>query len=113
MKAFNYAEDDVILEMEKTGEPFNCISAALKLMKKKSLDYNGTEDLSQIDLTKYNPFGIKSHVHMLNLKIQRLISLTNQEGTPQFESIEDSVIDLFNYVVMTMMYLKKVAEQND
>lgn len=62
---------------------------AAKVSAKKQKDYGLFK--------KYFPFGEKSAVQMLHLKVQRLINLLNRQGRPSNESKRQNVIDLMNY----------------
>lgn len=62
---------------------------------KKGQDYN-----SGVALSDYFPLGHASYFQMLHLKtlrIRSLLELTDKGGTPNFEGIEDTVLDLINY----------------
>ena len=77
------------------------IEPALKLVEKKHEDYN-----SGVQLEMYFPFADASYVHMLNTKTLRLIASVHNPKR-NFESVEDSVLDLVNYAVFYLDYLKK------
>jgi hypothetical protein len=79
-----------------------CIQVA-ELVTKKGDDYNqGT-----VQLGDYFPFGDKSYVHMLHLKVLRLVSLVEKQGTPNYDSVDDTAQDLLAYVVFYLEYLEK------
>ena len=68
---------------------------AIALKEKKSKDYQGglwTEE-------DYFPFGHESYLHMIHTKYLRIRSVAEQENT-NFESLEDSLIDMINYCAM-------------
>ena len=68
---------------------------AIALKEKKSKDYQGglwTEE-------DYFPFGHESYLHMIHTKYLRIRSVAEQEDT-NFESLEDSLIDMINYCAM-------------
>ena len=68
---------------------------AITLKEKKSKDYQGglwTEE-------DYSPFGHESYLHMIHTKYLRIRSVAEQENT-NFESLEDSLIDMINYCAM-------------
>lgn len=76
-----------------------------KLRAKKGNDYN-----SSIQLTDYFPFGHQSYVQMIYLKALRLVSLTeliSSGKTPNFEGLEDTVLDLLNYATFYAEWLKR------
>jgi hypothetical protein len=68
---------------------------AAELKELKSKDYQG----GQFSEEDYFPFGHKSYIHMLHTKMLRIRSVAEQENT-NFESLEDSLIDLCNYAAM-------------
>lgn len=76
---------------------------ANKLMMMKARDYN-SETVSQDD---YFPFGLQSYMQMINMKTNRLMSLTVNKGTPNFESMRDSLLDLINYACMMYEHLEQ------
>ena len=68
---------------------------AIALKERKSADYQGgmwTEE-------DYFPFGHKSYLHMVHTKYLRIRSVAEQEDA-NFESLEDSLIDMINYCAM-------------
>jgi len=77
-------------------------AAALK--EAKSNDYQGSK-WSEED---YFPFGTQSYTHMLWTKMLRLRSVLEREGKEEinFESAEDTLIDMINYSAMFAAYLE-------
>lgn len=74
---------------------------AADLKELKSKDYQGglfTEE-------DYFPFGEQSYVHMLWTKMLRLRSVLEQDN-PNFESAEDTLLDMINYAAMMAAYLE-------
>ena len=69
---------------------------AIELKERKSKDYQG----SQFSETDYFPFGHHSYIHMLHTKMLRIRSVAEQEGSQNFESLTDSLIDMINYAAM-------------
>ena len=76
------------------------IKPAIDIAIKKHEDYN-----SSVKLEDYFPFGDASYVQMLYVKCLRLVSLVDNP-TPNFESTKDTVLDLINYAVFYLDYLK-------
>ena len=74
-------------------------AAALK--EKKSADYQGSKWTEE----DYFPFGETSYVHMLWTKMLRLRSVLEQDN-PNFESAEDTLLDMINYAAMMAAYLE-------
>ena len=74
---------------------YNVMKDAIALKERKSADYQGgmwTEE-------DYFPFGHKSYLHMVHTKYLRIRSVAEQEDA-NFESLEDSLIDMINYCAM-------------
>lgn len=81
--------------MNEISDAFQ-VAAALRKSKKK--DYGGLEG--------YFPFGGKSYVHEINKKSKRLVQLVSTNATPEYESVEDNLIDLINYASYYWEYLQ-------
>ena len=79
---------------------------AIALKQQKSKDYQGdmwTEE-------DYFPFGNESYLHMIHTKYLRIRSVAAQKEA-NFESLEDSLIDMINYCAMFAAYLEN--QKND
>ena len=72
-------------------------------IRKKKRDYGGISD--------YFPFGDKSFVQMLHVKVKRLINLAELETPPQNEPVEDSIIDLINYASYYWEWRKGILDE--
>lgn len=68
---------------------------AANLKIKKSADYQGGKWVEE----DYFPYGDQSYITMLWTKMLRIRSVAEQES-PNYESLEDSLIDLINYAAM-------------
>ena len=75
---------------------------AIELKERKSADYQG----SQFTEADYFPYDDKSYITMLWTKMLRIRSVAEQDN-PNFESVEDSLIDMINYAAMYAAYLRK------
>ena len=73
------------------------------ILRKKSEDYGTVGDYAK---KRYFPFGHKSYVQMIHTKVQRLIALVTQEGGPNFESLDDTLLDLINYAAFYSEWLQ-------
>jgi len=67
---------------------------AVQIEKKKGEDYNST---GNINFEDYFIFGHKSYVQMIYMKALRLVSLVEKSGEPNFEGIDDTLMDLIVY----------------
>ena len=78
---------------------------AIALKERKSKDYQGgmwTEE-------DYFPFGDTSYLHMIHTKYLRIRSVAESSKT-NFESLEDSLIDMINYCAMYAAYIENKKE---
>lgn len=69
-----------------------------ELYQKKNHDYGSSFDKS------CNEFGLISPVIRLSDKLNRLKSLLNKDPQVASESIDDTLLDLANYSVMTLLW---------
>lgn len=81
------------------------IAPALDLVSKKGEDYNAL-----VKLHDYFPFGHKSYIQMVHVKATRLRSLS-EVAEPNFDSIEDTLLDLLNYTVFYLDFLKGTGNE--
>lgn len=87
-------------KMTKT-ERFELITATMtKTYKAKNHDYGNSFD-NTCDL-----FGITAAIVRMYDKMQRIITLSKTESYVKDERIEDTLLDLANYCIMTLMYLQ-------
>lgn len=68
---------------------------AAELKQRKMNDYQG-DVWSEED---YFPYGHHSYIHMMWTKMLRIRSVAEKEDT-NFESLEDSLLDMINYAAM-------------
>nr|DAS39659.1 MAG TPA: Nucleotide modification associated domain 1 [Caudoviricetes sp.] len=71
-----------------------------KTYKAKNHDYGNSFD-NTCDL-----FGITAAIVRMYDKMQRIITLSKTESYVKDERIEDTLLDLANYCIMTLMYLQ-------
>ena len=72
---------------------------------KKNHDYGNSFDKSM------DEFGMTSAVIRMNDKLERLKTLSRKESMVKDESVKDTLLDLANYAIMTVMYLKKQEDE--
>lgn len=91
-----------MLEQKITAIDF--MEEAIELKRKKSADYQG----GQISEEQYFPFGYESYMHMIITKVNRIRSIMERDdrSNTNFESAEDSVIDLVNYAAMMGSWMR-------
>lgn len=80
------------------------VEEMLETYKKKNYDYGDSfENLC-------NKFGLLAAAIPLNNKVERINSLIKNKGNKVDESIEDSLKDLANYAIMTLIYIDKYGK---
>lgn len=72
-----------------------------ELYNKKNSDYGSSFDKT------YEQFGLISSLVRMNDKINRLNNLVKSNNVKVNESISDTLLDLANYCVMTLIKLEK------
>jgi hypothetical protein len=77
------------------------------LLMRKGGDYNNLGSM-----VEQFPFGDKSWATLLWIKSRRLCSVL-MSTTPNFESVDDTIIDLANYAVAYLAWRRLVTEQPD
>ena len=77
------------------------LEEAAKLKIQKSKDYQG----GMWKEKDYFPFEDTSYIHMMWTKMLRIRSVAEQENT-NFESLEDSLLDMINYSAMYIAFLR-------
>jgi len=82
---------------------------AFLVSKRKAEDYNS----GSVKREDYFPFGHKSFVQMIHTKSLRLVSLVESGGQPNFEGINDTVVDMANYLSFFDHYLTSEDDHNE
>lgn len=75
-----------------------------ELYERKNKDYGNSFDKT------LNEFGIVAGLIRLNDKMNRVKSIYNKDISVKDESLEDTLIDLANYAVMTLMWINNKNE---
>lgn len=89
------------------GQEFDKIVAPIReLIAKKGEDYN-----TSVKLGDYFPFGDVSYVQMIHLKATRLRSVIEKEGTPNFDSVKDTLQDLIAYTTFYLHWLELAGKK--
>lgn len=102
--------------MSKEKESIKVLQEAAALQLRKSNDYQNEK--SRIRQSDYYPRGIASILDIMHAKMLRIQSvLEATENDPNysenFESIEDSAIDLINYSSFFVAYLRQGIDGQD
>jgi hypothetical protein len=92
------------------------LNVAAELQKKKSNDYQNPK--SRIRQADYYPRGFASILDIIHAKVLRMQSvleaMENDENyKPNFESLEDSCVDLINYASFGAAYLSGDIDGQD
>lgn len=93
--------------MKYTRPSANILLEAADLQEKKGADYNGAQ--TSVQQADYYPRGVWSILDVVNAKYLRMVSVLEQMeqgGKANFESIEDSAIDLINYASFVAAYMR-------
>lgn len=83
------------------------LQEAIEIQIKKGQDYNNAA--SRVTQADYYPNGVYSILDICQAKVLRMYSVLDTMqagGTPNFESIEDSAIDLINYASFVAAYVR-------
>ena len=83
------------------------LQEAIELQRKKGDDYNNPN--SSVVQADYYPRGVWSILDIINGKYLRLVSVLEtmeQGGKPNFESVEDSAIDMINYASFLAAWMR-------
>lgn len=73
----------------------------------KNHDYGNSFDQSM------DEFGIVASTIRLNDKMNRIKSLTKKEAKVSDESIKDTLLDMANYAILTLMWLNNGENRNN
>lgn len=104
--------------MNNTTESVKVLYECIELQSKKSFDYQNPN--SRIRQADHYPRGVNTIIDMVHQKLTRIYSLletaelqNNSLNKPNFESIEDSMIDAINYLSFAVSYCRgKMDGQN-
>jgi len=93
--------------MAYTRASANILLEAAEIQEKKGQDYNNAA--SRVTQADYYPNGVYSILDICQAKVLRMYSVLDTMqagGNPNFESIEDSAIDLINYASFVAAYVR-------
>lgn len=92
----------------------NILLEAAELQEKKGADYNGS--LTRVQQADYYEHGVWSILDTVKAKYLRIVSVLEtmeNGGNVNFESVEDSGLDLINYTSFLIAYMRgEVPGQN-
>lgn len=112
----NHLSDDNRKRLREVRDVIICLGSRPKLNEKVQQFIDITTDMSKIYAAKNHDygnsfeqscdkFGIIASVVRLEDKMNRIESLTVQKAKVKDESIKDTLLDLANYSIMTVMWL--------
>lgn len=85
----------------ESGEFRDITNSMIQTYQAKNQDYGNSFEKS------LDKFGLIASVIRLNDKMNRIESLSRTEAKIVDESIEDTLLDLANYAIMTVIWLRK------
>ena len=97
------------LSLRTYGSPVAQLGIAGLLYLKKSADYNSDSNYA---LSNYFPFGTASYAQMIHTKSMRILSVAEKElnqKTANFESLQDSALDMINYAMFLADHCDKTV----
>lgn len=102
--------------MSKDRESVVVLQEAIELQIKKSADYQNPHSI--IKQADYYPNGVDDLITTINAKVLRLRSVTgamkhDPEYRQNFESIEDSCLDIINYASFVVAYCRGKIDGQD
>ena len=97
-------------------ESLKALEEAAAIQNKKSNDYQNAE--SRIKQAQYYPHGCATILDLIHSKVLRMYSVmeameNDKNYQPNFESLEDSAIDLINYGSFFVSYMRGKMEGQD
>ena len=97
-------------------ESLKALEEAAAIQNKKSNDYQNVE--SRIKQAQYYPHGCATILDLIHSKVLRMYSVmeameNDKNYQPNFESLEDSAIDLINYGSFFVSYMRGKMEGQD
>lgn len=90
-----------------TRKSANILLEAAELQERKGQDYQNPN--SSVVQNDYYPRGAWSILDIINAKYLRMVSVLEtmeQGGTVNFESVEDSALDMINYASFLAAYMR-------
>ena len=81
---------------------------AIALKERKSIDYQGSKWTEE----EYFPFEDQSYMHMIHTKYLRMRNVMESKDV-NFESLDDTLIDMINYAAMYAAFLRNRSNKPD
>jgi len=104
------------MHMNKNNQPLDILRQAAEIQQKKSQDYQNPN--SRIRQAQYYPRGCSTISDIMLGKILRIQSVieameNDTSYSQNFESLEDSAIDLINYATFFVSYIRGGIDGQD
>ena len=90
------------------------LQEAIEIQNRKGADYNAVE--SSVVQADYYPRGVWSILDIIHAKYLRMVSVlekTEAGGSPNYESVEDSAIDMINYASFLVAWTRGAVPGQD
>ena len=94
-----FEEDDKILSNTSAQQFRDIAKGMTETYVRKNHDYGNSFDKS------LDKFGLVASVVRIGDKMNRIVSLVQKEAMVQDESIKDTLLDMANYAIMTVMWM--------
>lgn len=102
------ASNNKVSSTKNNPDSFESIAQSqIDLYKKKNSDYGSATD------KLFQKHGFKYYQIMLEQKMQRIDSLVKKDNQHNFESLEDTLLDLSNYAILAVESLRKHKQDSD
>ena len=99
-----FEENDKTLSNTSAQQFKDIAKGMIETYVRKNHDYGNSFDKS------LDKFGIVASIVRMGDKMNRIESLTNKEAKVNDESVKDTLLDLANYAIMTVMWLDKTRK---
>jgi hypothetical protein len=107
----NHLMKNIPRDSASDTESVKVLLEAAELQRRKSHDYQNPN--STVKQAEYYPGGVRTIDDIIHAKKLRARSLIESNGTPKFESLEDTYLDMINYCSFAIAYLRgKVPGQD-
>ena len=106
-------DPDLVKKPER--ESIKVLKDCIELQNKKSSDYQAA--VSEIEQAEYYPHGVNTIYDIMHAKMLRIKSvlakIEHGASVVNFESVEDSCMDLINYSSFMVSYLRHAMDGQD
>jgi len=100
--------ENCICYLKELGGYYSVLGNAIEIYAKKSEDYNNESAVED-----YFPFGNISYLQLIHMKYMRIMSVAKSNSKPNYESLEDSLLDMINYCSFFVSYTQNLKGANE